>query len=51
MVDLRGEQDLDREGFKKVEQFCNFLEQMTMLEPAKRITCTDALKHPFIIEK
>uniref|UniRef100_A0A915E5Z9 Serine/threonine-protein kinase PRP4 homolog n=1 Tax=Ditylenchus dipsaci TaxID=166011 RepID=A0A915E5Z9_9BILA len=50
-TDLLGEQDLDREGYKKLEQFRTFLDQMTVMESAKRITCNEALKHPFIIEK
>lgn len=51
MSDLVGEQKLDREGYTKLTQFRNFLDQMTVLDPSKRITCSDALKHPFIAEK
>jgi hypothetical protein len=51
MSDLLGEQELDRESYLKVEQFRTFLMQMTALDSSKRITCSEALKHPFIMEK
>lgn len=50
-MELLGDQELDREGFKKLEEFRQLLDHMTSLDPAKRITCGDALKHPFITEK
>ncbi|KAH7730111.1 CMGC/DYRK/PRP4 protein kinase [Aphelenchoides avenae] len=50
-IELLGDQELDREGFKKLEEFRQLLDHMTSLEPSKRITCGDALKHPFITEK
>ncbi len=50
-TDLIGEQDLDKDGLAKLNQFKDLLDKMTMLDPAKRITCSDAIKHPFIVEK
>jgi len=50
-AELTGDQELDREGYAKVEQFRILLEQMTSLDPSKRITCGDALRAPFIVEK
>ncbi|KAK0425165.1 hypothetical protein QR680_009067 [Steinernema hermaphroditum] len=49
--ELIGDQDLDREGHKKVEHFRKLLEDMTAVDPNKRISCSDALKHPFLTEK
>jgi len=51
MSELIGEQKLDRDRYKQLEQFRHFLDQMTVLDPSKRITCSDSLKHPFIAEK
>uniref|UniRef100_A0A914DLK7 Protein kinase domain-containing protein n=1 Tax=Acrobeloides nanus TaxID=290746 RepID=A0A914DLK7_9BILA len=51
LTELVGDQDLDKEGYEKVEQFCDLLELMTIVDPQKRITCGDALKHKFIVEK
>lgn len=50
-AELIGDQELDRDSRPKVEQFRSLLEQMTTLDPTKRISCADALKHQFIIEK
>ncbi|KAL3089210.1 hypothetical protein niasHT_021154 [Heterodera trifolii] len=50
-AELSGDQELDRDGFAKVDHFRSLLEQMTALDPSKRISCSDALKHPFIVEK
>uniref|UniRef100_A0A914H2Q2 non-specific serine/threonine protein kinase n=1 Tax=Globodera rostochiensis TaxID=31243 RepID=A0A914H2Q2_GLORO len=50
-AELTGDQELDRDGFARVEHFRSLLEQMTTLDPSKRIYCSDALKHPFIVEK
>lgn len=50
-TELVGKQDLDREGYKKLDQFRHFLDQMTVLDPSKRFTCSDALEHPFIAEE
>uniref|UniRef100_A0A183BM46 Serine/threonine-protein kinase PRP4 homolog n=1 Tax=Globodera pallida TaxID=36090 RepID=A0A183BM46_GLOPA len=50
-AELTGDQELDRDGFARVDHFRSLLEQMTTLDPSKRIYCSDALKHPFIVEK
>uniref|UniRef100_A0A915NCR3 Protein kinase domain-containing protein n=1 Tax=Meloidogyne javanica TaxID=6303 RepID=A0A915NCR3_MELJA len=50
-AELAGDQELDKDGYTRVEHFRSLLEQMTTLDPGKRITCSDALKHPFIIER
>ncbi|KAK6042666.1 hypothetical protein COOONC_19829, partial [Cooperia oncophora] len=44
-LELLGEQDLDRDGISQVHSFRSLLEQMLILEPAKRITCGEAIKH------
>jgi serine/threonine-protein kinase PRP4 len=51
MSELVGEQDLDKEGMRKLEQLRDLLDKMLALDPSKRITCGDALKHSFIMEK
>uniref|UniRef100_A0A914Y2L5 Protein kinase domain-containing protein n=1 Tax=Panagrolaimus superbus TaxID=310955 RepID=A0A914Y2L5_9BILA len=48
--ELIGEQNVDREGYKQIESFRSLLDQMTMLDPTKRVTCNEAAKHPFIVE-
>lgn len=35
---------------KKAKQFADLIEQMTTLDPEKRITANDALQHPFLTE-
>lgn len=50
-LELIGEQDLDRDGLSQVHSFRSLLEQMLILEPAKRITCGEAIKHPFFSMK
>ncbi|KIH65312.1 hypothetical protein ANCDUO_04369 [Ancylostoma duodenale] len=50
-LELIGEQDLDRDGICQVQSFRSLLEQMLVLEPAKRITCGEAIKHPFFSMK
>lgn len=50
-TDLLGEQELDREGYKKLEQFRQLLDSMTQMDSSKRISCADALNHPFIMER
>ncbi|WKX92196.1 hypothetical protein Q1695_010320 [Nippostrongylus brasiliensis] len=40
-LELIGDQDLDRDGLNQVQSFRSLLEQMLILEPAKRITCDD----------
>uniref|UniRef100_A0AC35FIB1 Serine/threonine-protein kinase PRP4 homolog n=1 Tax=Panagrolaimus sp. PS1159 TaxID=55785 RepID=A0AC35FIB1_9BILA len=48
--ELIGEQNVDREGYKQIESFRNLLDQMTMLDPTKRVTCNEASKHSFIVD-
>ncbi|ETN73061.1 kinase domain protein [Necator americanus] len=50
-LELIGEQDLDRDGISQVQSFRSLLEQMLVLEPTKRITCGEAIKHPFFSMK
>ncbi|CAD5231254.1 unnamed protein product [Bursaphelenchus xylophilus] len=50
LTDLIGDQELDRDGYKRVEQFRDFLDGMLNLETSKRTTCGEALKHPFITD-
>ncbi|VDN57618.1 unnamed protein product [Dracunculus medinensis] len=50
-IELLGEQELDKQGMKKLEQFRSLLDAMVTLDSSKRITCGEALKHPFVIEK
>ncbi|KAE9548139.1 hypothetical protein FO519_008646 [Halicephalobus sp. NKZ332] len=48
--ELIGDQQVDRESYKQIESFRSLLDQMTMLDPSKRITCNEAAKHPFIVD-
>lgn len=41
----------DRQYVRKAKQFVDFLQQMLILDPEKRIVPADALKHPFIVDK
>ncbi|VDL74668.1 unnamed protein product [Nippostrongylus brasiliensis] len=50
-LELIGDQDLDRDGLNQVQSFRSLLEQMLILEPAKRITCGEAIKHAFFSMK
>lgn len=50
-AELLGEQELDKDGMRKLEQFRCLLDAMTMLDSSKRISCNEALKHPFVVEK
>ncbi|TKR77259.1 hypothetical protein L596_018266 [Steinernema carpocapsae] len=50
-AELIGDQDLDKDSFKKVDQFRKLLEEMTAVDPNKRISINDALKHAFVAEK
>lgn len=36
---------------RKLEQFRSLLDAMVTLDNTKRITCGEALKHPFVVEK
>uniref|UniRef100_A0AC35UFP5 Protein kinase domain-containing protein n=1 Tax=Rhabditophanes sp. KR3021 TaxID=114890 RepID=A0AC35UFP5_9BILA len=49
--ELKGDQTLDKPGYLKMLQFKNLLENMTTLDTTKRITCNEALQHPFIVDK
>uniref|UniRef100_A0A2K6VPV0 Serine/threonine-protein kinase PRP4 homolog n=1 Tax=Onchocerca volvulus TaxID=6282 RepID=A0A2K6VPV0_ONCVO len=49
--ELLGDQELDKEGMRKLEQFRSLLDAMVTLDNSKRITCGEALKHPFVVEK
>uniref|UniRef100_A0A8C4NJ72 Serine/threonine-protein kinase PRP4 homolog n=1 Tax=Eptatretus burgeri TaxID=7764 RepID=A0A8C4NJ72_EPTBU len=51
LSDLVGFQRLPEEQRKKVHQLRDLLEQILMLDPAKRISINHALQHPFIQEK
>ena len=42
-------QSLDKESLVMVKAFRNLLEQMLALDPQKRITVGDALKHAFMM--
>ncbi|GMT28532.1 hypothetical protein PFISCL1PPCAC_19829 [Pristionchus fissidentatus] len=46
--ELTGNQRLDKDSMALLKAFRNLLEQMIALDPAKRITVGDSLKHPFI---
>jgi len=48
--ELIGDQELDREAYKRVVLFRDFLEPMLTMDPMKRITCGESLKSPFITE-
>lgn len=47
--ELVGNQRLDKDSMALLKAFRNLIEQMLTLDPTKRITVGDALKHPFII--
>jgi serine/threonine-protein kinase PRP4 len=49
--ELVGTQDLTEAGRKKVHELKDLLEQMLQLDPTKRISINDALKHAFIAER
>ncbi|XP_018425957.1 PREDICTED: serine/threonine-protein kinase PRP4 homolog [Nanorana parkeri] len=51
LVDLIGCQRLPEDQRKKVHQLKDLLDQILMLDPAKRISINQALQHPFIQEK
>uniref|UniRef100_A0A8R1HVF0 Protein kinase domain-containing protein n=1 Tax=Caenorhabditis japonica TaxID=281687 RepID=A0A8R1HVF0_CAEJA len=40
-------QRLNRDQLEQVQSFRNLMDGMIALDPNKRITCTEALKHPF----
>ncbi|CAI4225882.1 unnamed protein product [Auanema sp. JU1783] len=49
--ELMGRQDLDKDGMQQMLAFKTLVEQMLILEPSKRITCGEALKHQFFTMK
>ncbi|MEE6465121.1 hypothetical protein FKM82_006458 [Ascaphus truei] len=51
LADLVGCQRLPEDQRKKVHQLKDLLDQILMLDPAKRISINQALQHPFIQEK
>ncbi|MGH0171093.1 UNVERIFIED_CONTAM: hypothetical protein FKN15_060812 [Acipenser sinensis] len=51
LADLVGCQRLPEDQRKKVMQVKDLLDQILMLDPAKRISINQALQHPFIQEK
>lgn len=51
MAELTGVQRLDHEQMKKCLQLKDLLDKALMLDSSKRISLSDALKHPFIVEK
>ncbi|KAM4688647.1 serine/threonine-protein kinase PRP4 homolog isoform 1-T10 [Discoglossus pictus] len=51
LVDMIGCQRLPEDQRKKVHQLKDLLDQILMLDPAKRISINQALQHPFIQEK
>lgn len=50
ITDLIGDQELDRDAYKRLVQFRDFLEPMLNLDPTKRVSCGESLKHSFIVE-
>ncbi|XP_073704728.1 serine/threonine-protein kinase PRP4 homolog [Garra rufa] len=50
-MDMVGRQALPEDQRKKVIQLKDMLDQILMLDPAKRITINQALQHPFIQER
>ncbi|KAJ8277006.1 hypothetical protein GJAV_G00070360 [Gymnothorax javanicus] len=51
LADMVGFQRLPEDQRKKVNQLKDLLDQILMLDPAKRISINQALQHPFIQEK
>ncbi|XP_051555130.1 serine/threonine-protein kinase PRP4 homolog isoform X2 [Myxocyprinus asiaticus] len=51
LMDMVGRQALPEDQRKKVVQLKDLLDQILMLDPAKRITINQALQHPFIQER
>ncbi|CEF67703.1 BcDNA.GH04978 [Strongyloides ratti] len=49
--ELRGNQILDKANYQQMLKFKSLLEEMTVLDTTKRITCIKALQHAFIVEK
>ncbi|XP_033114426.1 serine/threonine-protein kinase PRP4 homolog [Anneissia japonica] len=51
MADLIGYQRLPESQLRKVIQLKDLLDKSLMLDPSKRISLSDALRHPFLQEK
>ena len=51
MSDLIGYQRLPENQMRKVIQLKDMLDKCFMLDPAKRLSINEALRHPFIQEK
>ena len=50
-AELVGNQRLPEDQAKKVKQLQDLLEKILTLDASKRITTTQALTHPFIVER
>lgn len=51
LVELLGRVRLEDRQVRKVTQFRDLLEKVLMLDPSKRLSLNEALRHPFIVEK
>lgn len=51
LAELVGYQRLPEEQMVKVTQLKDLLDKILTLDPSKRISINDALKHPFIQDK
>lgn len=51
LKELVGNQDLPSDQLKKVTQLKDLLERIFSLDPAKRISTSQALAHPFITDR
>jgi serine/threonine-protein kinase PRP4 len=49
--ELIADQKLSDSEYQKVCQLKDLLEKILMIDPSKRISATQALSHPFIVEK
>ena len=51
LAEMIGHQRLPEDQLKKVQQLKDLLEKALMLDPSKRLSLNDVLRHPFIQEK
>ena len=51
LADLIGNQRLPEDQLRKVTQLRDMLEKMLMLDPNKRLSINEALRHPFIQDR
>ncbi len=51
LAEMIGHQRLPEDQLRKVTQLKDLLEKMLLMDPSKRITSSEALRHPFIHEK